>query len=216
MAAIDFPTPVIVGEEFTVNNQTWVWTGSVWEAKREAPVGPTGAQGIQGAVGPTGATGAAGTQGIQGPTGPDSNVAGPQGVAGPTGQQGPTGSQGPTGPQGVRGFTGPSGADSQVTGPQGPTGPRGVIGPTGPTGAQSEVAGPTGPTGPVGKFTVSPTQPDIETSVNGDAWFNTNNAKTYVYFNGVFVEAAGGAQGVTGPTGAQSSLALSTSWWLGI
>jgi hypothetical protein len=103
-----------------------------------------------------------------------------------------------------------------VTGPIGPTGPRGQTGPTGPTGAQSEVPGPTGSTGPVGRFTASATQPSIETSLNGDAWFNTSTAKTYVYFNGVFVEAAGGAQGSVGPTGAQSTTAVSTSWWLGI
>jgi hypothetical protein len=63
---------------------------------------------------------------------------------------------------------------------------------------------------------VGPTQPSIENSVNGDAWFNTNNAKTYVYYDGVFIEAAGGTLGATGPTGSQSSLAVSTSWWLGI
>jgi hypothetical protein len=67
----------------------------------------------------------------------------------------------------------------------------------------------------VGKFTASPTQPDIETSVNGDAWFNTNTGVTYVYYNGVFVAAAGGNQGATGPTGGSGSLAVSTSWWLG-
>jgi hypothetical protein len=78
------------------------------------------------------------------------------------------------------------------------------------------VPGPTGPLGPVGKFTASATQPPIETSVNGDAWFDTNTAKTYVYFNGVFVETAGGILGATGPTGGQGTLAVSTSWWLGV
>jgi hypothetical protein len=68
----------------------------------------------------------------------------------------------------------------------------------------------------VGKFTASATQPSIETSTNGDAWFDTNTAKTYVYFNGVYIETAGGTQGATGPTGSQSTLAVSTAWWLGI
>ena len=176
MAAIDFPEPTVVGEEFTSGGQTWVWTGTVWEALRVTPTGPTG------------------------PTGP-------QGITGPQGEQGPTGD---------RGITGPTGADSNVTGPQGPTGPRGQTGPTGSTGAQSEVPGPSGPTGPAGKFTASATQPDIETSTNGDAWFNTQNAKTYVYNNGVFVEVASGNVGATGPTGANRSFGVSASWWLGV
>jgi collagen type I/II/III/V/XI/XXIV/XXVII alpha len=173
VAAIDFPTPVIVGEEFTVNGQTWVWTGIAWEALRVTPTGPQGPQGIQGPIGPTGAVGATGPQGIQGPTGPVSDVAGPQGQVGQTG-------------------------------------------PTGPTGAQSEIPGPTGPTGPVGKFTASPTQPDVEDAVNGDAWFDTNTALTYVFYNGVFVQAAGGTVGATGPTGSPGNFAVSTSWWLGV
>jgi hypothetical protein len=216
MAAIDFPTPVAVGEEFTGGGNTWVWTGAVWEVLRVTPTGPTGPQGIQGPTGSQGLTGDTGPQGIAGPTGPVSDVAGPQGPTGPTGVQGVTGPQGPTGSQGLRGFTGPTGADSNVTGPQGPTGPRGQTGPTGSTGAQSEIPGPTGPTGPIGKFTASAVQPDIEDAINGDAWFNTNTAKTYVFFDGVFVETAGGTQGVTGPTGSQSTLAVSTAWWLGV
>jgi len=119
------------------------------------------------------------------------------------------------GDQGPRGFTGPTGADSNVTGPQGPTGPRGVTGPTGTTGPQSEVPGPTGPTGPVGKFTASPTQPDLLTAVNGDAWFDTNTAITYVFYNGVFIETQGGSTGPAGATGPVGSFAVSTSWWLG-
>jgi len=112
--------------------------------------------------------------------------------------------------------TGPTGADSNVTGPQGPTGPRGQTGPTGATGAESTVPGPSGPTGPPGKFIASPTQPNIETSVNGDAWFDTNTAKTYVYSDGVFIEVASGAQGPTGPTGVSGTFATSASWWLGV
>jgi hypothetical protein len=76
--------------------------------------------------------------------------------------------------------------------------------------------GPTGPTGPTGKFLASANQPDLSTSVNGDVWFNTQTAKTFVYFEGVFVETSGGTQGVTGPTGAQGTFATSTSWWLGV
>jgi hypothetical protein len=78
------------------------------------------------------------------------------------------------------------------------------------------VQGPTGPTGGVGKFTASATQPDIETSTNGDAWFNTSNARTYVYNNGVFIETQGGATGSAGPTGPQGSFSTSMSWWMGV
>ena len=142
-------------------------------------------------------------------------MAGPQGQTGPTGPQGITGPQGTQGVLGPQGVTGPTGADSNVTGPQGFTGPRGQTGPTGVTGAQSDVPGPTGPLGPVGKFTASAQQPDIETSTNGDAWFDTNTAKTYVFNNGVYVEVASGAQGLIGPTGSSGTFAISASWWLG-
>ena len=216
MAAIDFPEPAVVGEEFTFGGQTWVWTGIAWEALRVTPTGPTGPQGIQGPTGAAGAKGDTGPQGIIGPTGPVSDVAGPTGPTGSQGVIGPTGPQGLQGDQGPRGFTGPTGADSQVPGPQGPTGPRGQTGPTGPTGADSDVPGPTGPTGPPGKFVAGPTQPDIETSTNGDTWFNTNNARTYVFFNGVFVETASGTIGPTGARGVPGTLAVSTSWWLGV
>lgn len=33
MAAIDFPNSPTVGEEFTSGDRTWVWDGSVWNAK---------------------------------------------------------------------------------------------------------------------------------------------------------------------------------------
>ena len=103
------------------------------------------------------------------------------------------------------------------TGPTGPTGPTGATGPqsqvTGPTGP----LGPTGPTGPVGKFTATgPTAPSIATATLGDAWFNTQNAKTYVFFQGAWVEVASGNAGPTGPQGFVGSLAISTSWWFGI
>jgi hypothetical protein len=216
VAAIDFPTPAEVGEEFTAGGHTWIYTGTVWEVKRTAPLGPTGSIGPTGPQGIQGPTGPQGDQGGTGPTGPDSTVPGPTGPTGDLGPQGPLGPTGATGPQGPRGFTGPTGADSFVTGPQGPTGPRGVIGPTGPTGSASTVPGPIGPTGPQGKFTAGPSQPDVELAQNGDAWFDTNTAKTYVYYDGVFVEVASGAAGVTGPRGISGSLAVSQSWWLGV
>jgi hypothetical protein len=106
---------------------------------------------------------------------------------------------------------------------KGETGPTGPTGTTGPTGPQSTVEGPTGPTGftgptgPVGKFTATgPTAPSTATAVAGDGWFNTQNAKTYVFFQGVWVEVASGNAGPTGPQGTVGTLAISTSWWFGI
>jgi hypothetical protein len=32
MAAIDFPNSPTVGQEFTVGDRTWTWTGSTWDA----------------------------------------------------------------------------------------------------------------------------------------------------------------------------------------
>jgi hypothetical protein len=135
---------------------------------------------------------------------------------------------GPTGPTGAAGPTGPAGADGApgVDGATGPTGPAGLIGetgPTGPQGADSTVPGPTGPrgavgaqgpTGPQGVFFAGPTQPE-GSFTEGTAWFNTDNAKTYVYYEGTFVEISGNV-GPQGPRGAQSSFSLSQSWWLGV
>ena len=216
MAAIDFPSPPELNEEFEANGHIWIWDGVKWEVKRTAPIGPTGAAGPTGATGPTGDIGPTGPQGDLGPTGPESTITGPTGPTGDLGPQGPTGPQGSTGLEGATGPTGPTGAASTVTGPAGPTGPRGVTGPTGPTGAASNVPGPTGPTGPQGKFTVGPTQPDPELATDGDGWFNTNNAKTYVFFDGVFIEVASGNVGATGPQGVSGSYAISQGWWLGV
>jgi hypothetical protein len=59
-------------------------------------------------------------------------------------------------------------------------------------------------------------QPDVELATNGDTWFDTNTAKTYVYFDGFFRETASGSIGPTGPIGRVGSLAISQSWWLGV
>jgi len=40
VAAIDFPDPAVLDEVFTVNGQSWKWTGVAWEAVRVAPTGP--------------------------------------------------------------------------------------------------------------------------------------------------------------------------------
>lgn len=35
---IDFPTPTVTGQEFTVGQITWVWDGTAWSSKVTAPV----------------------------------------------------------------------------------------------------------------------------------------------------------------------------------
>jgi hypothetical protein len=129
---------------------------------------------------------------------------------------------------GGTGPTGATGAASTVTGPTGPLGPtgpqglQGQLGPTGPTGAASQVTGPTGPTGPTGntgpagKFTASSTAPSISTAAAGDGWFNTETAKTYVFFNNVWTEVGSGTVGPTGPAGVPGNLQIGTMWWFGI
>jgi hypothetical protein len=91
-------------------------------------------------------------------------------------------------------------------GPTGTAGPAGLDGPTGPTGA----------IGPTGKFRVSTTEPSASISEEGDGWFNIINARTYVFFNGIYVEVGSGNVGPTGPIGLAGSFPLSQSWWLGV
>jgi hypothetical protein len=186
----------------TATGNLHVWNGTAW-SNVGAIVGP---QGATGATGSTGPTGPAGTNGFVGSNGA-------------TGATGPTGSTGPTGATGAAStVTGPTGA----TGPTGPQGYQGSLGPTGATGAASQVTGPTGstgptgPTGPQGKFTASSTAPSISTAVAGDGWFNTQTAKTYVFFNNVWTEVGSGNVGPTGPAGVPGNLQIGTMWWFGI
>jgi hypothetical protein len=138
--------------------------------------------GGDGATGPTGATGATGPTGVAGSTGA-TGATGPTGITGATGPTGVTGTTGATGPTGVTGATG--------IGATGATGPTGVTGTTGSTG----------PTGASGSYIVSATAP-ASPSAN-DAWFNSDNGRTYIYYNDgnttQWVEF-GNANG--GPTGA--------------
>jgi hypothetical protein len=136
--------------------------------------GPTGPTGVTGATGATGLTGATGATGATGPVG----------ATGPTGVQGTVGDTGATGPQGTVGATGP-------TGPIGATG-IGATGPTGPTGVAG-ATGPTGASGAAGTILVSdtpPTSPSV-----GDIWFESDTGKTFVYYDGFWVETNGGGSG---------------------
>jgi hypothetical protein len=60
------------------------------------------------------------------------------------------------------------------------------------------LTGPAGASGIPGRFTVSETEP--LGAVEGDAWFDATSSRTYIYFDGLWVEVIG-AVGPTGPTG---------------
>jgi hypothetical protein len=95
--------------------------------------------------------------------------------------------------------------------------------------------GATGPTGPQGiwAYTTLPTSADP-----GDAWFDPETGKAFIYYDGYWVEVGAapagptgpqGPQGLVGPTGPQGlqgptgpagtgtagSADLATTWWLG-
>jgi hypothetical protein len=76
-----------------------------------------------------------------------------------------------------------------------------VIGPTGPTGAQGAASTVTGPTGPTGIFSVAASTPPGSPD-EGDAWFNAETGRLFVYYDGYWVESASSNVGSIGPTGA--------------
>jgi len=183
-------------------------TGATGAQGDTGPMGPTGPQGEtgptgpMGPAGPTGSTGAKGDKGDQGLTGLSAyQVAQLNGftgteqqwlttLIGPQGPQGATGEQGPQGLQGETGLTGPTGA----TGPQGP---QGIQGPKGDTGA----TGPAGPAGAPGKYfsgDVPPSTPEAD-----DVWFNTTNARTFIFIDNAWLETNPNEIGPIGPQGPQ-------------
>ena len=80
-------------------------------------------------------------------------------------------------------------------GPTGPTGPAGYVGSDG-------APGPTGPAGADGKFYTGSTPPMTPAPEEGDAWFNSDTSRLYVYYDSYWVEASAPVAGPTGPTGA--------------
>ena len=126
------------------------------------------------------------------------NVGTIQGPAGPTGSTGSTGPQGPQGIQGLTGATGPQGPQ----GPQGATGPQGLTGATGATGPQGPQGdvGPIGPEGSRSTFSIASATPPINPVV-GQAWFNSENGKSYTYYDSFWVETGSSLSGPAGPTG---------------
>jgi hypothetical protein len=197
------------------------------------PTGSTGATGATGATGPTGPQGATGTGvEILGsyatlaelqtahPTGNtgdsylilgdlhvwdsvNSNwdnvgtIQGPQGATGATGETGPQGPQGIQGIQGLKGDTGDTGA----TGAQGPQGPQGETGAQGPVGPQGDI-GLTGAQGPQATFSITSETPPAS-PLEGQAWFNSLDGKSYIYYDSYWVEIGSSLSGPVGETGPQ-------------
>jgi hypothetical protein len=76
-------------------------------------------------------------------------------------------------------------------------GPQGTQGPTGPAGAQ----------GDPGKYTVSATAP--ANPEEGDAWFNSETAQMYVYYDSYWVETSTSYAGPAGPAATEPT---ATRW----
>ena len=128
------------------------------------------------------------------------NVGTIQGPAGATGATGATGPQGPQGIQGIQGVKGDTGATG-ATGPQGPQGPIGLTGIQGPVGPQGDI-GLTGAQGPQATFSItSATAPS--NPIEGQAWFNSLNGKSYIYYDSYWVEIGSSLSGPAGETGPQ-------------
>ena len=204
--------------------------GDTGETGPQGPTGSTGATGATGATGPTGATGTGveilgsyatlaelQTAHPTGNTGDsylilgdlhvwdsvNSNwdnvgtIQGPQGATGATGETGPQGPQGIQGIQGLKGDTGDTGA----TGAQGPQGPQGETGAQGPVGPQGDI-GLTGAQGPQATFSITSETPPAS-PLEGQAWFNSLDGKSYIYYDSYWVEIGSSLSGPVGETGPQ-------------
>ena len=104
--ALRFPDNPTTGATLSVGNNTWEYTGNLWERVG----GGTGSTGSTGDRGSTGATGASGDKGSTGSTG----TTGSTGATGTTGSTGSTGTTGSTGSTGNTGATGAVGADQDL------------------------------------------------------------------------------------------------------
>jgi len=178
------------------------------------PTGPQGPEGQLGATGPTGFTGATGAQGGVGNQGP-AGAMGPTGATGPIGEQGLfwrnawSSSTAYTTYDAVY-YNGSSYVATQDNTNANPVGTPGswtllaLEGATGPTGASGSngtngADGATGPTGPDGNYFVSGTP--AASPVEGDAWFDAESGRMYVYYDGFWIEQSSNFAGPTGPKG---------------
>ena len=181
---ISFPTgPTANVTTYTVNTNTWIWTGTAWKVYNTA-FGPTGPAGPS----VTGPTGASGSNGATGPTGASGTS-----ITGPTGASGAsiTGPTGATGASGAAGATGPTGAS--------------VTGPTGADGLVSITLNATAPTPPTaGQIWIDDTV-GIEY-----IWFlDSNGIGHWVELSNPGVVGSNGSTGATGATGATGPTGVS-------
>ena len=135
------------------------------------PKGDTGDQGIQGNAGTDGTDGVDGSDGADGSDGVGvTNVSLVSGnlvfTYSNTSTQDVGNIQGPQGDQGIQGDTGPAG-------PTGPTGPQGNVGAQGPAGNVLVTTANTAPSG----------------ASEGQMWYATDDAHTYIYHNSNWVSA---------------------------
>jgi hypothetical protein len=121
-----------------------------------------------------------------------------QGPAGPAGTTGPQGTQGI---QGLKGDKGDTGAQGPI-GPQGNTGLQGIQGIKGDTGLQGlqGIQGDQGVEGSKATFSITSATPPA-TPVNGQAWFNSDNGRSYTYYDSYWVETGSSLSGPQGPKG---------------
>lgn len=206
-------------------------TGPIGPTGPTGPQGIQGVTGPTGATGPQGLVGDQGPQGNQGPTGPQGET-GLTGLVWQGEWSGATeyslydgvvfnGSayiatqtstnQSPDTATAYWSLLAEKG-DIGLTGPTGATGATGVDGLSayevavadGYAGTEeqwlSSLVGPTGPTGESGRYEISATEPT--NPVEGDAWFDSTEAKFYIYYDGYWVEQTSNLIGPTGPAGA--------------
>jgi hypothetical protein len=182
----------------------------------QGEIGPEGDVGPQGQVGPTGAQGETGLTGLVWQDewsssteyeiydGVSFNGSGYIAIQSGTNQtpssspsfwkllvsKGDTGETGATGSTGATGIDGLSAYEVAVE--------------DGFLGTEQEwldsLVGPTGATGDSGRYEISATEP--ENAVEGDAWFDSTNARFYIYYDGYWVEQTSNLIGPTGPAGA--------------
>lgn len=208
---MSFPANPTIGQQFTLGDRTYVWSGFVWNLQQNLSAGATGPQGPVGATGPVGQSGPSGATGVIGATGP----------AGATGAVGPQGATGPVGPAPV---VTPHETDPDkiyvdgvaIVSVQGTTGPTGATGPAGPTPVVTPhetdsdkiyvggvliaaAQGATGPSGPVGL--TGATGPEGPTGVAGPMGATGPAGQTGP-------AGAAGTNGVTGATGVQGPAGL--------
>ena len=129
-------------------------------------------------------------------------------LQGPQGPVGLTGAQGIQGIQGLKGDTGDQGAQGPV-GPQGNTGLQGLQGIQGPQGLQGlqGIQGIQGAEGTKATFSITSATPPAS-PVNGQAWFNSDNGRSYTYYDSYWVETGSSLSGPQGPQGIQGPQGL--------